>query len=97
LFFQDFFKIELEYLWGNKPVDSYKNLLFALVIPKAAVQDQIQIVQSEVGSKITTNFIIPMSGIGLIIIALVSFLLYKISDHITEPISELYERIGEVI
>jgi len=54
-------------------------------------------VQDEVGSKIAKNFILPISAVTLLIMGLVSILLWKISEHITEPIIYLYEKICDII
>ena len=74
-----------------------QNYTFMLIIPKKVITDKIDEVHEDVGSDIRDVFIIPFALFSLFMMAVISYFLQRISEHITEPIIELFKKIQDII
>ena len=59
------------------------NYTFMLIIPSKVINDKIDEVHEDVGSDIRDVFIIPFALFSLFMMAVISYFLQRISDHIT--------------
>jgi hypothetical protein len=68
-----------------------------MVVPKLAMTRDLDKVKKDVGKKLFLSFIFPTLIIAFFVAGGVSYLLKRMSEHITDPIVELHQRINTMI